>query len=180
MTLITYDLIEHGDEDSYTPYIATSVADMMIELYRLEQNYSNRLDFDPQWAERIREEEVTRAPHTAGYVWIAYDPSQEEPIGFARCEPREFGPTVFQRSYIELTELFVYSAHRGKEVGKGLLNHSIARAEYLGYQEFMVYTHAENLRAKDFYSSCGLKVMETVWRVPLSRPNPKFGGNGKT
>ena len=156
---------------------ADHITDMIVELYRTQNVFSHQYDWDPMWETNIRQNERQYQNQDDGrFVILAYEDEQTEPVGMLRCVPYEFGPTVAQKWYLEVTELFIYEAWRGQGIGRGLLEEMREVAERRGFQEISLYVHSENVDAKRFYAIYGFRPMEEIWRLPLPHPQRRFPG----
>jgi ribosomal protein S18 acetylase RimI-like enzyme len=152
-----------------------AMQDMIVQLYLTEANYQSRLDFDPDWEERLRELEVTRELRINEATFLASSDGvrgDDVIVGMLRVRPEEFGPTIRERSYLEITELFVYPAWRSRGLAQALVAASVEYAQEIGYREILLFVHNENTNAQAFYDRAGFSMLEQVWRLRLQSQLP--------
>lgn len=114
---------------------------------------------------------VERVRETEGTFLVAAEDS--EIIGylclFGRVAPPE--PDQHPEPYAVVSDLYVLPAHRGRDIGKALMQAAEARARSLGARKIELNVLAGNRAAADFYRRLGYRERIRTYTKPLE-PQP--------
>ncbi len=110
--------------------------------------------FPPGFADRTVDEAVLRAAQHEGRLWVALDPADGEPVGFALAIVIE--GTAF------LAEVDVLPSHGRRGIGRALVERALAWAASQGRPELLLTTFAHLPWNAPFYRGLGFEVVDVV------------------
>lgn len=145
----------------------------VVALFGLLHGFNAALDSRFALAENWRDllcEHFTRTQASPAALWLLAWQG-ERPVGLLVMKAHQDSPLFRHRGWAEVVALYVDEGCWGSGLGRRLMTEAQQWAIARGFDRVQLYVTAANERARSFYSACGLRPVQEVWRLDV-QPRP--------
>lgn len=93
------------------------------------------------------------------------------PAGLLILKTHTDSPLFHYRNWTELVAIYVVPPFRGQQLAEHLMTYAQRWTAAHGLNRLQLYVTATNEHARRFYSRCGLRPVQEIWRLDLAPPS---------